>query len=714
MAVRPGPVLARCPWRLWLRRLLCFTAWGLLLLGPAPGYSTEPSPPAFGGALQAIRDRDFSSAAALLRAELANRPDGPESERARFLLGYALLRDGRPLQALPCFTRAADHYPLLGDYALDFAAQAAEAAGQPEEVLRLLSRLLARYPKSRLAEEAHFRLAMAYLDKGDTAKAEQALLAFVHQYPGSIRADEARLRLAELLMEVGRSQEAAPLLQRLMVRAAGRTEGDQATELLADLPGVPPLTPAERFERAQGLAEAGRHAEAGALFLALADVSFGRAGEARYFAGRSLFAQREYAQAVATWDPLTRSGNPYRNTSLFMVARALTRAGDQAGAIQTAKRLVAIAPESHLADDALFLVGLNQEGQRRLPAAMKTYLRLARRFPQGDMAGQARWRRAWLFYRQRKWNRALHELEHVLRDFPATPLRRQALYWQGRIFELQGKHLRAKRVYRRLLEEQAYGYYAERSRHRLGVSPEPPRLTEQVPRARVASFDLIRARELRSIALREQAAEEYWDLARRFPQDLGLQVEATETLLDAGSFDRAFWVAKDASRGTPAATIPAALWKALFPLAHWETVRAAGLDPYLVLALIREESAFDPAALSPAGAIGLMQLMPATARQVTAGRIPAGVDGLADPGLNIAIGTQYLAGLLAKFQGNRVYALASYNAGSRVVRRWLAENRFTDVDEFVEEIPYPETNGYVKRVLGSYDRYRTLYVEREQ
>jgi len=137
---------------------------------------------------------------------------------------------------------------------------------------------------------------------------------------------------------------------------------------------------------------------------------------------------------------------------------------------------------------------------------------------------------------------------------------------------------------------------------------------------------------------------------------------------------------------------------------------AKGVDPYLVAAIIREESQYDEKAISRVGAIGLMQVMPATANNVAKriGLPPVRRDDLFDRETNIRIGVRYMEQLLEQFSGNVVYAVASYNAGPIAVGKWIAQHRNRSQDEFVELIPYQETRQYVKRVLRSYREYVRL------
>jgi soluble lytic murein transglycosylase len=157
------------------------------------------------------------------------------------------------------------------------------------------------------------------------------------------------------------------------------------------------------------------------------------------------------------------------------------------------------------------------------------------------------------------------------------------------------------------------------------------------------------------------------------------------------------------------------VWALAYPNAFRPLVEkhcaAAKVDPDLLAALMREESALDPKVLSWAGALGLTQLMLPTAKLVAKElhlkrRVTA--NALLEPGLNIQIGAAYLGKLLARFSGNPSFALASYNAGAGAVEHWQKLHPKLDLDEWVEEIPIAETRGYVKRVLRSYVTYQLL------
>jgi soluble lytic murein transglycosylase len=161
-------------------------------------------------------------------------------------------------------------------------------------------------------------------------------------------------------------------------------------------------------------------------------------------------------------------------------------------------------------------------------------------------------------------------------------------------------------------------------------------------------------------------------------------------------------------------SIPLAYWRILFPEPWWETIQAESaknnLDPYLVASLIRQESEFNPSAISPANAYGLMQLLP------SAGKSIAREEGIShfqtyqlfDPATNIRLGTRYLRKTLDKFGGVTEYALAAYDAGDDRVRDWQAAGPYQGMDEFVESIPFTETREYVEAILRNYETYKAI------
>jgi soluble lytic murein transglycosylase len=161
--------------------------------------------------------------------------------------------------------------------------------------------------------------------------------------------------------------------------------------------------------------------------------------------------------------------------------------------------------------------------------------------------------------------------------------------------------------------------------------------------------------------------------------------------------------------------LPQEILSVIFPIDHWPLLQAHAtakqLDPFLVAALVAQESTFQADVRSVANAWGLMQILPATGKRyaATLGIRPFSAFRLTEPDVNVRIGTTYFAELLKQFGGNVAAALAAYNAGENRVVRWLAERPNLGRDEFIDDIPFPETQNYVKRIIGTAEDYRILY-----
>lgn len=174
---------------------------------------------------------------------------------------------------------------------------------------------------------------------------------------------------------------------------------------------------------------------------------------------------------------------------------------------------------------------------------------------------------------------------------------------------------------------------------------------------------------------------------------------------------------KDFATKSGERTLSLRFWKYFFPLAYSEAVASNSkyrkVDPFFVNGIIRQESLFDSKALSPAGARGLMQIMPATGKKLypkTKLKKPFKIDVLFEPDLNIRLGVKYVSQLNKRFGGNGTHILISYNAGPHVLKKWLKRfGHLNDLDVFIESIPYPETRRYVKHVLRNRGIYSTLY-----
>jgi soluble lytic murein transglycosylase-like protein len=233
-----------------------------------------------------------------------------------------------------------------------------------------------------------------------------------------------------------------------------------------------------------------------------------------------------------------------------------------------------------------------------------------------------------------------------------------------------------------------------------------------------AHFHRVRADELLALRFLEDAREEIAQFARQLGDGVTERTVLARMYLRADMPLQAIRTLNAALNSVAThvrLSLPPEFWTALFPQLYWQEVmeatKSVRLDPWLVLGVIRQESAFNTRAVSSSDARGLMQLRPSTGREVyqRLGLEAFRDDLLFDPQLNIRLGTQYLGRLADTHHGNLIPMLAAYNAGPARVKQWLKELSTADWDEFIERLPFEETRLYVKSVLRNYGVYQRLY-----
>jgi soluble lytic murein transglycosylase len=343
---------------------------------------------------------------------------------------------------------------------------------------------------------------------------------------------------------------------------------------------------------------------------------------------------------------------------------------------------------------------------------------------------KADWRMDWTAYLEKADGTAALLRGHVER-FPDSAYVPDALYWLGRLAERAGKRAEARAYYDKVATRFVETYFGRLSRERLaglGKESDPPSIPllqkiPPVPPARRLSYGIPaaarrqynRALALRSIAFDNSAMLELRDAYRRTKAPgilLGAAraAQAAEHYLTGAALVRQLIPDLEAR---PMHSVPKNLWRIVYPLPHEALIRSNArryrIDPMLLASLIRQESGFQPDIVSHAGAIGLAQLMPRTARKWSRKlRLRYYRRRLTNPSYNLRVGGAYFQWLTATF-GSPEAALAAYNAGEDRVSSWEADRRYEEPAEFVESIPFSQTRHYVQVVMNGAVIYRRLY-----
>jgi soluble lytic murein transglycosylase len=344
--------------------------------------------------------------------------------------------------------------------------------------------------------------------------------------------------------------------------------------------------------------------------------------------------------------------------------------------------------------------------------------RLLDEYPDGRYVERAAWRAGYSDYRASRFEQAAQTFEATARRREPSAATAGLLYWSARSRLALGQDERARQLLVETIQRYKHAYHGVRAQDalaRMGGALPPPPDVAVVPAAE-PELPEPRATRARLLLLIDRLDEAATELAL-LPETQ--RVGATLAWVDwrrgrlrpaITRMKRAYpeWVAQAGDR------LPREVWQVLFPMRYDQELVAAaredGLDPALVAALILQESSYDPAALSHAGARGLMQVMPATGRRIARAK---GVGyrraALNDPATSLDFGTHYLRQMSERYGGAVERVLAAYNAGPHRVDAWTRERGEQTAEEFIETIPFSETRAYVMIVLANREQYRRLY-----
>jgi soluble lytic murein transglycosylase len=684
---------------------------------------------------------------AALRAAEACATAPSTAARCRLVVGRARYLLGDLPGAAAAYASAVE--AGLGDlepHGLYLWGEALLLSGHPREALEPLK--FAALGESPVAARAAALRADAYYEAGEfSAAASAADKADESELlPPPVRADLAATKALALCKVAeqgskpgGRAGLVYQALVALRVLWHDFPDHPSATEAVAcearlsklGFPVPPPPTGHDRLGRAQRLLSAGQPAQATAeaalarKALAAAKAPAADVAEAALLYARALSADGKRSEATSALEEAWKHGaGKVAAAAGLLLARDHSRRGKTKEAVALLDLLQKQHPDATEADDGAFLAarlvldaGDAKEGEKRLAKLT------ARR---SGAAAEARWALAWLSYRAGRAD-AAERFAAFVAAAEDDGARARGLYWQARAAPPD----KATTLFHRAASLDPLGWYGLLAQQALGVPPPAPppfppvRAAAPGPAARRPALDLAQA--LLELGLRAEAAAELEVYLHAHHGDAEALLPALQALERAGRTDRSVLVAQQLLQGHPPplefrdparakAGAQDVTGRALLDLAYpspypREVLAAAqrsGLDPYLLLAVARRESVFRPDARSAAGAVGLLQLLPLTARRAAAvlGR-PAPDAELNEPGAAIDLGAWYFSELVGRY-GDPALAAAAYNAGPKAATVWVKKAQGQPLDLFVEEIPYRETRIYVKVVLGAWSAYRIL------
>lgn len=644
-----------------------------------------------------INSRSYEQA----REILLKTEETPTSQgRKLLLLAILYKKEGKLEEAAQFLTRAEAGYPLLGDYALKILTDIYMDLNKYEEAVKTARRIKNKV----LLQEAKQSEIIALIELKKEDEAISLLSDYVSGYPADW---DSRFRLAMLLKDKGVTDKAINIFREIYINAVPLSE--DALKELKSLKAET-FTAEDALKRADHTFENGDYYGAEAAYkkaLGRADISL--KNNILFKISMCQFRLKRYAESSVSF------GLIKTQAAMYWQARSFFRIDDRAGFDKIIKRFEKRYPGDKQLAELLVMSAEDYGRSGNTTAAEKEFKKVIKGFPENKE--DALWGLGWMRYTAGDYKEARKYFSELI-AFKESREYFKYVYWKARADEK--------------LAESCLKLKANSNNENDKCPEEGTDFFSGLPSNEGYYGYLIKFRSKREMPpVRIEAVkpempdgEEYQRIgALTF---LGLKDEAVKEMaaaLQKAKSDREFlylgYLAKELQEYTGIINFAEQQSKSEFlplsyPLGYWDSVERAaqksGVDPYLIAAVIREESRFDPKAVSQAGAIGLMQLMPSTARRLKDDvnvEIADSAD-IHDAGKNIALGAHYLSLLLEEFK-KAPFAIAAYNAGENALRRWLVRSNKKELDEFIEEITYKETRKYVKKVLKSYWQYRTVY-----
>jgi peptidoglycan lytic transglycosylase len=666
---------------------------------------------------------------------LAPAPSSRSASNAPLSTAAKLAARGEYSKALSAVLQPITQQGLLADYATYYAGMAQLQLARPTDALKTFKALRDRKLVGYLTEAAALGEAAARETLNDADGAVSVYEHLVKNKPMNL--DGIYMRLGHAARLAHERNKAADAFAHVYYEFALSDHAAEAGAELALLDLQPGPAGSERYKlelgRAERLFAVKQYGQARAAFEALRPRAANndreliqlRLAECDYY-------QKRARDAHDHLTPLVDAGSR-RGEALYFYAVSARDLGDVTTYVRTTRRVVNEFPSEPWAEEALNTLASFYVRRDDDDAADEVFRELYAKQPKGMYAERAAWKIGWRSYRQKRYGETVAFFERAASDFPRSDYRPSWLYWAGRAHEQVKDQAGAEQRYLLVATDYLNSYYGRLAVKRLGRTPAqaavvssdgvgasnvslPPSLPPTAPLIRA-----LLAADLFDDAMNElKYAQKNWGDSPAIQatiawtnQQLSTDktgVERFQLLRGSITTMRRAYPQFIAAGGED---LPRDVLTVIFPVAYWDLIRrnavANNLDPYLVAALVAQESTFVADIKSSANAWGLMQLLPGTARQYARKlKLQYSSKLLTNPEVNVRMGTRMLADTIKDY-GDVHLALASYNAGDRAVRRWMQERPGLEREEFIDDIPYPETQNYVKRILGTAEDYRRLY-----
>ena len=673
-------------------------------------------------------------------------PYSKESKRSGFLLALLNTQFNKNKQAIEILTPLIKNYPEIQDYILLNLAKAELKNKNFEQAQRHILTLLKNFPETQLYPEAKIILSETYSQNDFESKAAEILQETIATLESSSHQKNFRSYIPELIFKLavnqeklGKNSDAYFNYRQLYIKYPNHELTPDAETAIKKLitskdTKEVALNLQEHKKRIEQLFKGVRYKEVITEISKIKKNNNPMPGRFYFFLSNAHRGLRDRKKANIALKEFSKLYPQHLqiDKAKFNIGRNLWNLGKPLTGAKYFKEVSEISSSSELAIKSLFFIGKIYEERKNYSESLKIYKKTLEKYPESFYGQWAGWRLGWINYIGGKFGKAFERFQDVAQRFPNGPFIEYNLYWWAKSAEKIGAKEKAREIFRKVAKLYPYTFHGVRAKEQMieqGAFPPESNLKNQAFKTPVKltrplnnreKFHHIRAKELAMIGLTKEARNEIQQLEKSIQKNLTGVLWLSTLYHNADGYSEShklLQLYKDFVTKSGERALSPNFWKYFFPLAYRDAVTSyskyRNVDPYFVNGIIRQESLFDSKALSPAGARGLMQIMPTTGKKLyskTKLQKPFDVDILFEPDLNIQLGVKYISQLHKRFGGNGTHILISYNAGPHVLKKWLKRfGHLTDPDVFIESIPYSETRRYVKHVLRNRGIYKTLY-----
>ena len=682
-------------------------------------------------------------------------------QRENFKNGIEAFEKNNYIIAEYYLNQVKDTYGILADHAIYYYAKSMLMQEKYDAAEENYLKLKTNYPDSIFNEKANLEYADLFYITQKYYSAETNYEQFISDFPESELLPYAKYQLAVCQEKNNKLQEAFENYKSVWLNfPASEYAGGAFTaiESLVEQDIIKPFTASndELYKRGEIFFDLYWYESAIAEFNTILErAGSGSIDQSIYSKtlfkmGMSYYNLRDYAKSkeYLSLNYMKFPSGNLADDSLYYLGRVATNLDNDSNAEEQYKSLLAKFPQSNYADDALYRIGRIYFLKDDFGNARNYFQRIVSEYPGGDKVPDAYWELGMIEYKGSDYGSAFETFKGMAARFKGNQLGEKALFWQAKSAEKLENFSSAVSLYREIIKMQTYSYYtfaAQQSLEKRGLpeeigkinskaDPGNPQAVEFLPDVydslennnngsesgaeKTAFSHVDKAKELLLIKFYNSADIEIDAASAQFENDTTGILQISTLYLKAKDYiNSQKIVAKYYTKllGSLEGPYKDYFYYMLYPYGYKEYIDKYSaqfdVDPLFVLAVIREESRFNPEAGSYAGAQGLMQIMPATGKSI-ANALDIknySADMLLDPETSIKMGVYYLSRQLGSFGGNKYYACGAYNGGPGAMNKWINNWGNRDIDEFIEYVSYDETRNYIKKVMGSYYFYQMLY-----